>query len=67
MFFFFFFKKKFLQQGRIKQTVGVLKPVLETQNAANALAAVQELEELAAVDVTAPLNLQNRQPPAPEN
>lgn len=56
-----------MQQGRIKQTVGVLKPVLETQNAANALAAVQELEELAAVDVTAPLNLQNRQPPAPEN
>lgn len=54
-------------QARIKQTAGVLKPVLEAQGAGNALAAMQELEELAAGDVNAPLNLQNRQPPAPEN
>lgn len=52
-------------QSRIRQTVGVLRPYLDGQNAANALAALQELEELAAIDVTAPLNLQNRQPTMP--
>lgn len=42
-------------QSKVKQAVGMLKPLLTHESHVTAIAAVQELEELAALDVNAPL------------
>lgn len=44
-----------MQQSKVKQAVGMLKPLLTHESHVTAIAAVQELEELAALDVNAPL------------
>lgn len=51
-----------LQQIRVGQAVGVLKPYLNNESAAGAAAAIQELEGLATMDISAPLNIATQQP-----
>lgn len=53
-------------QLRIKQTVGVLKPCLDSSTAATALGALRELEELANLELGPPATVQAQQPP-PQN
>ncbi|XP_030488338.2 histone H1 isoform X1 [Cannabis sativa] len=56
-------KRKFeFVQTKIKQTVGMLKPNLSHESPATLIAAVQELEELAVLDVNAPLREEVQQP-----
>lgn len=53
-------------QLRIKQTVSVLKPCLDSSTAATALGALRELEELANLELGPPATVQAQQPP-PQN
>ncbi|KDP24595.1 hypothetical protein JCGZ_25511 [Jatropha curcas] len=49
-------KRKFeFFQSKVKQAVGVLKPQLTSETAAGAVAAIQELEGLASMDINTPL------------
>lgn len=43
-----------LQQSRVKQAVGVLKPQLNSETASSAVAAIEELEALASIDINLP-------------
>lgn len=49
----------FLQQSRIKQAVSVVKPYLNTETAVIAVGALQELEELASLDISTPVTVQS--------
>ncbi|CAK9139825.1 unnamed protein product [Ilex paraguariensis] len=49
-------------QSRIKQAVTVVKPHLNMESAVSALVALQELEGLATMDVSAPLVVQGQEP-----
>lgn len=53
-------------QLRIKQTIGVLKPALDSSTSATALGALRELEELANLELGPPATVQGQQPP-PQN
>lgn len=48
----------FLQKSRIKQAVITVKPHLNPETALSGFGALQELEELATMDLNAPLNVQ---------
>ncbi|KAL6183278.1 hypothetical protein ACLB2K_044689 [Fragaria x ananassa] len=48
-------------QSRVGQAVGVLKPFLNNESAVDAAAAIQELEELATMDISAPLIIATEQ------
>ena len=50
------------QQSKVKQAVGMLKPQLTHESPVTAIAAVQELEELAAMDLSAPLREEVQHP-----
>lgn len=54
-----------LQQSKVKQAVGMLKPQLTHESPVTAIAAVQELEELATLDMSAPLREEVQQPVQP--
>lgn len=59
-----------MQQLKVKQAVVALKPQLSHESPAIAIAAVQELEEIAAMDVNAPLREEPLQPqplPVPQS
>ncbi|KAF5957891.1 hypothetical protein HYC85_005116 [Camellia sinensis] len=45
-------------QSRVKQAISMVKPHLNNETAVSAIAALQELEELATMDMNAPLNVQ---------
>ncbi|MFZ8340948.1 hypothetical protein ACO1LU_14180, partial [Staphylococcus aureus] len=45
-------------QSRIKQAVSVVKPYLNTETAVIAVGALQELEELASLDISTPVTVQ---------
>ncbi|OAY40560.1 histone H1 isoform X2 [Manihot esculenta] len=48
-------KRKFeIYQSRVKQAVGVLKPQLNSETASSAVAAIEELEALASIDINLP-------------
>ncbi|XP_004301255.1 PREDICTED: uncharacterized protein LOC101294766 [Fragaria vesca subsp. vesca] len=49
-------------QSRVGQAVGVLKPFLNNESAVDAAAAIQELEGLATMDMSAPLIIATEQP-----
>ncbi|XP_050378638.1 uncharacterized protein LOC126795952 [Argentina anserina] len=49
-------------QSRVVQAVGVLKPFLNSGSAVDAAAAIQELEGLATMDISAPLIIATQQP-----
>ncbi|PRQ15914.1 putative High mobility group protein HMGA [Rosa chinensis] len=49
-------------QLRVGEAVGVLKPFLNNESTAGVAAAIQELEGLATLDITAPLNIATQQP-----
>ena len=51
-----------LQQARVGQAVGVLKTLLNNETAVDAAAAIQELEGLATMDISAPLIIATQQP-----
>ena len=51
-----------LQQAKVKQAVGMLKPQLTHESPVTAIAAVQELEELATLDINAPIREEVQQP-----
>ncbi|KAM2487763.1 hypothetical protein ACFX1W_039651 [Malus domestica] len=50
-------------QFKVGQAVGALKPYLNPESADSAVAAIQELEGLATMDISAPLDIQAQQPP----
>ncbi|KAL7192444.1 hypothetical protein ACSBR2_024308 [Camellia fascicularis] len=45
-------------QSRVKQAISMVKPHLNNETAVSAIVALQELEELATMDMNAPLNVQ---------
>ena len=47
----------------MKEAVGVLKPQITNESAISAVAAIQELEGLATMDVSGPLLIESQQPP----
>lgn len=57
----------YLQQTKVRQAVSVLKPHLTSENQISALAAIQELEVLAVMDISTQLkdDTQVAQPPPP--
>ncbi|KAL7192445.1 hypothetical protein ACSBR2_024308 [Camellia fascicularis] len=46
------------KQSRVKQAISMVKPHLNNETAVSAIVALQELEELATMDMNAPLNVQ---------
>ncbi|KAM1323161.1 hypothetical protein ACFX13_016180 [Malus domestica] len=50
-------------QFKVGQAVGALKPYLTPESAGNAIAAIQELEGLATMDINTPLDIEAQQPP----
>ncbi|PON98769.1 AT hook-like [Trema orientale] len=50
-------------QSKVKQAVGMLKPQLTHESPVTAIAAVQELEELATLDINGPIREEVQQPP----
>lgn len=51
-----------LQQFKVGQAVGALKPCLNNESEVSAIAAIQELEGLAALDISAPFTFEAPQP-----
>ncbi|PQQ05250.1 altered inheritance of mitochondria protein 3 [Prunus yedoensis var. nudiflora] len=50
-------------QFKVGQAVGALKPYLNNESEVSAIAAIQELEGLAAMDISAPFTFEAPQPP----
>ncbi|KAK7844342.1 hmg-y-related protein a [Quercus suber] len=50
-------------QSKVKEAVGVLKPQITNESAISAVAAIQELEGLATMDISGPLLIESQQPP----
>lgn len=57
----------YLQQTKLRQAISVLKPHLSSESQISAVAAIQELEALAVMDIGTPLQevTQVAQPPLP--
>jgi hypothetical protein len=56
-----------LQQSKVKEVVGVLKPQVTNDSARSIVAAIEELEGLASMDIiTAPLQVETQQLQQPQ-
>lgn len=53
-----------LQQSKVKESLGVLKPYFNHESPVTAIAAIQDLEVLATFDLKAPLRDETQQLPA---
>lgn len=54
-----------LQQSKVKESLGTLKPYFNHESPVTAIAAIQELEVLSTLDLKAPLRDETQQQPPP--
>lgn len=55
-----------LQQSKVKESLGTLKPYFNHESPVTAIAAIQELEVLSTLDLKAPLRDETHQQPQPQ-